>query len=147
AMVVAGDIRGAAMVATESEAFYDVALPDFFFRSANNDNFAYPDLNDYTATLIGFVRDDYDFREIFMADRFYRSDDLLSGISPLLDGDGFQTKNDHYRNLGIRVERGVYSLSNPAHLFEAQQTVDLGHTFEVAGVLTTRGFAEEFYRA
>ena len=73
AKVSGGDANGAAMdaitdtSATESDActgkdFYRVTLKNFITPWTNEEQTVFAPLNDYTATLIGIVRDDYDVR-------------------------------------------------------------------------------------
>ena len=59
----------------------------------NIDGDVFVPLNDYSATLIGLVRDDYDSRTILFEDILYVGQDSL-GITPYS-----ATNNTHYETL------------------------------------------------
>ena len=57
--------------ATHSSHFYRVTLMNFATPWTNRDQTVFAALNDYSATVIGFVRDDRDFRQILSDDVLY----------------------------------------------------------------------------
>ena len=62
-----GDPLAAAMIATDAPEFYSVTLKNFAAPWTNRDRSVFVPLNDYTATVIGMVRDEVDFRQLPMA--------------------------------------------------------------------------------
>ncbi len=83
-----GDPVAAALVATNNPGFYNVTLKNFVAPWTNRDQAVFVPLNDYTATVIGIVRDDGDFRTILFGDVLY----TVSGINPPYS----IANNDHY---------------------------------------------------
>ena len=121
----------AALLATQAPEFYSVTLRNFAAPWTNRAESVFVPLNDYTATVIGMVRDDVDFRGIL-------SDDLV------------------YVGSGAGVP--PYSVSNNAH-YEALETADLQAVLQpvpqssvnglppdaTAGVVTSRAAAKSFF--
>ena len=63
--------RDAAALAMDSPAFYNVTLKNLFTPWTNEEQTVFADLNDFSATLIGLVRDGSDFREALHGDVIY----------------------------------------------------------------------------
>src|SRR5262245_13971997 len=82
----------AAIHATDNPAFYNVTLKNFVAPWTNRDQAVFVPLNDYTATVIGMVRDDLDFRQILSGDILYIGSG--SGVPPYST-----TNNNHYEAL------------------------------------------------
>ena len=83
-----------------SSAFYSTTLKNFATPWTNRDQTVFAPLNDYTATVIGMVRDDVDFRTSLSADLVY----IGQGVSPAYS----PANNDHYvaledNNADLRV--------------------------------------------
>jgi hypothetical protein len=57
--------------AAHSSQFYTTTLKNFATPWTNRDQTVFAPLNDYTATVIGMVRDDVDFRTVLSADLVY----------------------------------------------------------------------------
>ena len=74
-----------------SSSFYSTTLKNFATPWTNRDQTVFAPLNDYTATVIGMVRDDVDFRSVLSADLVY----VGQGISPAYS----TTSNAHYEAL------------------------------------------------
>jgi hypothetical protein len=97
-------------------------------------------LNDYTATVIGLIRDDVPFTDVLSADVVYVG-------APGVVASGYsQTDNDHYEQLELeRVDLG-----NPALLRPVPQSTLPGSQLtsnDAAGVITTRAAGEAFFSA
>jgi hypothetical protein len=115
-----------------SSPFYSVVLKNFATPWTNRDQDVFAPLNDYTATVIGMVRDDVDFRGLL-------SDDILyvgSGVTPAYS----TTSNAHYEalessNADLRV------VLQPT----AQSSLNGLPSNAVAGVMTSRAAAEAFF--
>jgi hypothetical protein len=115
-----------------SSPFYSVVLKNFATPWTNRDQTIFAPLNDYTATVIGMVRDDKDFRGLL-------SDDILyvgNGTTPAFSTDN----NAHYEALEntnadlrmVLVERTQSGLNGlPPNA--------------TAGVITTRAAAQAFF--
>ncbi len=140
ALVQAGDPVAAARLAMEHPAFYTVSLKNFVTPWTNVDQTVFAPLNDYTATVIGIVRDDLPFDEVLTADLVYVGADGVVGP-------GYShTDNAHYEAL----ERQHVDLGDPALLVPTTQSGLPGsqlRTSEAAGVITTRAAAEAFFSA
>lgn len=130
-----GDPRAAAYTAMQNDAFYNVTLKNLATPWTNRDRDVFAPLNDYTATVIGMVRDDVDFRQVLSGNILYTGD--VSGLPAYSNSD-----NDHYEAL----EAGGYSLKD--NLVQRSQSSLTGLPAEAtAGVITTRGAAKSFFIA
>lgn len=113
-----------------SKNFYTVTLKNFASPWTNRDQTIFAPLNDYTATVIGLVKDNADFREVLFEDVVY----IGSGgpaYSP--------TSNDHY----VALESNNVDLRT---LTRTQQSSLNGlPPAATAGVITSRAGAEAFF--
>ena len=80
--IQAGNTDTAAQLAMANKNFYNVTLKNFVAPWTNRDRTVFVPLNDYTATVIGMVRDDVDFSTALSADLTY----TVSGSSPASGG-------------------------------------------------------------
>jgi hypothetical protein len=133
AALVPSDPVAAARIALEDPAFYDVTLKNFVAPWTNEDMSPFVPLNDYTATVIGLVRDEADFREVLHANVVYKGKSAL-GLPSYSDKD-----NDHYQALEISGE----SLKNALERGE-QSFLPATAT---AGVMTSRAASRAFFSA
>ena len=132
----------AAYVAMENKHFYNATLVNFITPWTNEAQAVFPEdmgsegiLNDYTATVIGVIRDDYDFRRILYDDILYVGD----GVTPAYS----YSSNAHYK----KIEELGLDMSNDTVLVEASQSINTGgvlSTADTAGVLTSRAGAKAF---
>ena len=135
----------AALIAIDNKNFYNVTLKNFITPWTNEAQTVFPldsdtegTLNDYTATVIGIIRDDRDFREILYADVLYRGKDTL-GLSAHSNVD-----NAHYKELEERAGLDLRVDLVPAN--EAVQSTVTGLVASAtAGVLTSRAAAKAFF--
>lgn len=130
----------AAYTAMDDPAFYDVTLKNFVAPWTNESMSPFVPLNDYTATVIGIVRDNHDFRRVLYDDILYVGNSSLNGISAYS-----MSNNDNYEDL----ERSGYSLSDESVLEQTTQSslnpeLPTGAT---AGIITTRAAARAFFSA
>ncbi len=134
--IAAGDALDAALSAVEAPSFYNVTLKNFAAPWTNRDQSVFVPLNDYTATVIGMVRDDVPFNTLLSANMVYigAADLGLPAYS--------MTSNAHYQAL---EDQGI---DLKANLVQTTQTAvtDLPAN-AVAGVTTTRAAAEAFFVA
>lgn len=133
--IAAGDDFSAAMIAMDNPAFYNVTLKHWVTPWTNEAFDVYAPLNDYTATVIGLIRDDADFRDVLSADVLYVGDTALN--LPAYS----TTNNQHYE----AMEENVVDLQ--AHLQQTTQSAETGIPADAtAGVLTTRAAAKAFFK-
>jgi len=115
-----------------SSPFYSVTLKNFATPWTNRDQTVFAPLNDYTATVIGVVRDDGDFRDILSEDVLY----VGEGVTPAYS----TTSNAHYDTLeGSNMDlRTVLSKKTQSSLNGLPPAA-------TAGVITSRAAAEAFF--
>jgi hypothetical protein len=134
-LVSAGDISAAADIAMNNPAFYSVTLKNWVTPWTNEDADVFAPLNDYTATVIGMVRDDMDFRQILSGDILYVGNS--SAGAPAYS----MSNNAHYQALDDQS-------ANLQEVLQAtsQSAVTGLPSDATAGVMTTRAAAKSFYK-
>jgi hypothetical protein len=138
--ITSGRADLAAELAMQNPAFYNVSLKNFVTPWTNEDMTVFAPLNDYTATVIGMIRDDVPFNLVLSEDIVY------TGANGLVNPNYQQTSNAHYEAL---EEAGV-DLSDDTLLVRRTQSGLPGSQLspgEAAGVTTTRAAAEAFFSA
>jgi hypothetical protein len=136
--------KTAAAKALENPAFYNVTLKNFVTPWTNEEETVFAPLNDYTATVIGMIRDDIDFRQILHGDIIYIGNSSSLGISGYSN-----SNNNHYEELEA-LGPIVGDLADPSILRGPPQGVTQSSTtslpvFATAGVVTTRAGARAFF--
>jgi hypothetical protein len=135
AALLPGDPVGAAKIATEDPAVYSVTLKNFVTPWTNRDQTVFAPLNDYTATVIGMVRDDVPFNTALSDDILYTVE--ASGV-PAVSA----SSNDHYEKaeeLGVDLK---------AALKRNTQSAVYGTPADgTAGLITTRAASSAFFIA
>jgi hypothetical protein len=129
----AGQPDAAAQLAMENDAFYRVTLKNWVAPWTNRDQTPFVPLNDYIATVMGYARDNRDFRGILFDDVLY----LGKGVSPSYS----LSSNAHYEALENS------NLQLKAVLEPQTQTSLTGYTGAAAGVMTSRAAAKAFFIA
>ena len=125
-----GDGEAAAALAMDHPDFYRVTLKNFITPWTNEEQTLFAPLNDYTATVIGIIRDNTDFREILYGDILYKgSANTYSNSS-----------NTHYEDL----ENSNTDLGDLAQLVATTQSAVTGIAAP-AGIFTTRAAAKAFF--
>lgn len=127
-------LMAAANRAMTSPGFYRTSLKNWVTPWTNVDETNLAPLNDYSALVIGMVRDDVPFNEVLTADLAY------VGVPNTYS----QTDNQHY----IDLENNRVDLSDPLLFQPTQQSALPGAqllTNETAGVITTRAAGEAFF--
>jgi hypothetical protein len=123
----------AAAIATQAPDFYNVTVKNMVTPWTNRDQTVFAPLNDYTATVIGMVRDDVAFNTALSADILYT---VNSGGLPAVSA----ANNDHYAT----AETNGVDLSTA--LKQTTQSGTYGIPTEAtAGLITTRGAASAFF--
>ncbi|MGP4845796.1 hypothetical protein ACTXGQ_16790 [Marinobacter sp. 1Y8] len=132
--VAGGNELGAALDATENAAFYDVTLKNFAAPWTNEAMSSFVPLNDYTATVIGAVLDNRDFRTILYGDYLYTGASGL-GLPSYSNGN-----NAHYEQL---EDSGVSLKDNLQYVTQSAVT---GLPPEAtAGIMTSRAASQAYF--
>ncbi|AWB67353.1 hypothetical protein C2869_13290 [Saccharobesus litoralis] len=134
ALIDANQASAAADIAIDTPSFYSVTLKLFATPWTNEEQDIFRPLNDYSATVIGMVRDDIDFRQVLQGDIAY------VGASSL-DIPAYSTNNNnHYAALDEQ------SIDLKQHLEQVTQSSLNGFPPEAtAGIMTTRQAARSFF--
>jgi len=133
-LITTGNGVNAAMLAMEHADFYNVTLKNFITPWTNEAETVFAPLNDYSATVIGMVRDNVDFRNILSADILYIGDSNL-GLPSYSN-----SNNDHYQAL----EDQRINLKD--NLIQSAQSAITGLPTEAtAGITTSRAAAKAFF--
>lgn len=101
----ANDQVGAAALVTEHPMFYNIIVRNFAGKMSNRDETINYPLNDFTATIIGAVRDNLNAKELLSGNFFYQGDPSKSAV-PSDDVDDILRSNKHYEALDL----GSYDL-------------------------------------
>ena len=135
-LILNGQPEQAARVAMEAPSFYTTVLKNWVTPWTNREQTVFAPLNDYTATVIGMIRDDVDFREVLTGDILY------------VGGNGAPAYSSSNNNLYEYLENNDLNLGDPAVLVKSTQSA---HTSlpnsATAGVMTTRAAAQSFFVA
>ncbi len=132
--LIDGNSSAAAALALDNNAFYNVTLKNFATPMTNEEQTVFAPLNDYTATIIGLVRDDLPYTEVLSADILYVGASAL-GLPAYSTGN-----NDHYAQMD---ERGIDLKTG---LVRSTQSSLTGLPPQAsAGVMTTRAAAKAFF--
>lgn len=131
-----GEPEKASYEAMKDKNFYNVTLKNMVTPWTNEEQTVFAPLNDYTATVIGIVRDDVDFREILQGDILYTGN--AEGVPSYSNN-----SNAHYEAL----ENNGHDLSDPSVLVANTQSSVTGLPAQAtAGVMTTRAAAKAFFK-
>jgi hypothetical protein len=129
-----GTANAAALLATQDPAFYNNTIRNLATPWTNTAQTVFAPLNDYTATVIGMVRDDVPFNTLLSADIIYTAD-AASGAP------AYSTSNN---NMYQALDDSGADLS--VHLKQSTQSSITGlPAAATAGVLTTRAAANAFF--
>ena len=134
AQMMATDPVSAALIATNDPAFYNNTIRNLATPWTNRDQTVFAPLNDYTATVVGMVRDNVPFNTLLSADLLYVADSASGApaYSPA-NNDMYQAMDDN--NVDLK-----------AHLVPSTQSALTGiPSSATAGVMTTRGAASAFF--
>ncbi len=138
AQMMATDPVDAALMATNDPAFYNGTIRNLAAPWTNRDQSVFVPLNDYTATVVGMVRDNVPFNTLLSADLVYiasasaASTYGLPAYSP--------ANNDLYQT----IDADNVDLST-ALVSSTQSAITGIPSAATAGVLTTRGAASAFF--
>ena len=136
AEIAAGRPLAAANIAMQSSAFYNVTLKNFVAPWTNREQSVFVPLNDYTATVIGMVRDDEPFDTVLSADILYTAPGA-SGVAAYSP-----SNNDHFDQL----EQTGADLKTVL-VKQTQSGLNGIPAAATAGVMTSRAAAQAFFIA
>jgi hypothetical protein len=132
------DAVSAALMATNDPAFYNYTIRNLAAPWTNRDQSVFVPLNDYTATVVGMVRDNVPFNQLLSADMIYIAN---AGATSTYSLPAYSPANN---NLYQAMD------DNNVDLFTAltqttQSSITGIPTAATAGVMTTRGAASAFF--
>ena len=134
--IAGGNAINAAYRAMNNSAFYNATLKNWASPWTNRDSNKFAPLNDYTATVIGLVRDSVDYRQVLFGDIVYVGE---NGVVPAPYSN---SNNTHYEQL----EANGIDLGDDTKLVPRNQSTVTGLPVEAtAGVMTTRAAARAFF--
>lgn len=135
-----GNPQAAAMRAMNNPNFYNVTLKNWATPWTNREQTVFAPLNDYSATVIGMVRDDIGFDQLLTANLVYHANGAQANgqtapnYSP--------SSNAHYEFL---EDNGVNLMTQLNG--DSQTNVSGLPASATAGIMTTRGAASAFFVA
>jgi hypothetical protein len=137
------DAITAAYIAMDNKHFYNATLVNFITPWTNEARAIFPEdidtegtLNDYTATVIGAIRDEIDFRRILYDDILY----VGAGVTPAYS----YSSNAHYQAL----EASGADMGDNTVLVQVSQSANTSGVLtpaDTAGVITSRAGAKAFF--
>jgi hypothetical protein len=134
-MTASPDSVSAALLATHDPSFYNNTIRNMAAPWTNRDQSVFVPLNDYTATVVGMVRDDVPFNTLLSADLVYIG---AAGGIPAYS----PANNDMYQTM----DNNNIDLSSKANLVSSTQSALTGiPAAATAGVMTTRAGANAFF--
>ena len=135
-LIASNQATAAANIALQAPSFYNVTLKNFVTPWTNRDQTVFAPLNDYTATVIGMVRDDVPFNTVLSGDILY------------VGGAGLPAYSNTDNNLYQQMEDQDLNLGSPSVLVQTTQSSATGlAAAATAGVLTSRAASQAFFIA
>jgi hypothetical protein len=132
--MTATDAVSAALIATQDPAFYNNTIRNMAAPWTNRDQSVFVPLNDYTATVVGMVRDDVPFNTLLSADLVYTADGA-SGVPAYSPANNAMYDAMDANNVDLK-----------AHLVSSPQSALTGiPAAATAGVMTTRGAGSAYF--
>lgn len=149
--VAAGDLKGAAQIATADKNFLNLTVKQMALRMSTREETIRIPLNDFAAGFIGITRDQKDARELLTGNFYYMGDIALirpadAALVPAPQGyrllEDVVRSNRHYET----IDNGVIDIGKVLKRVEGQQLASqndantLVFNIDSAGVLTSRAF-------
>jgi hypothetical protein len=135
-----GDLKGAAAIATADDGFYATTVRDMAAIMDNKDGSPLLTFDDFQATMIGATRDDLDARTLLTGNYAYREPASAGLPEPALNG------NDHYAGIDASFLNLNKTLVKTSPQWPTSVTPN-NQAMESAGLLTSRGWAANYYSA
>lgn len=125
---------GAAYLAMENPAFYNATLKNWATPWTNREDNKFAPLNDYSATVVGIVRDGVDYRQVLFGDIIY------------VPNNSYGTYSNSNNNAYAALEAADGNMGDSSVLQQrAQSSVTGLPTAATAGIATTRAAARAFF--
>ena len=121
-------------IALENSSFYNVTLKNFVTPWTNEEQTVFASLNDYTATVIGMIRDDIPFNQVLSGNILYIGQSGL-GLPSYSMAD-----NNHYvamEEQNIDLKTGLEQIT--------QSSITNLPAEATSGIITTRAAAKAFF--
>ena len=129
------DGTAAAEIATNDPNFYNVTIKDFASKMSNREETNLVSLNDFIATVVGFVRDRLDAKKMLYENVFYMADPSKAAVPGSMEMDIVKS-NNHYEALSSdRFDLAKVLIPSKQKIFNGTAVVD---NPTPAGLLTTR---------
>ncbi len=137
-LLILNDTIGAAAIATSQASFYNITVRDFASRMSNRDETINTPLNDFTATVIGAVRDETSAKSLLTDNMVYVGDTSKASV-PSDDINDILKSNNHYQALDTgRFDLSKVLVRTTQKVFDGKGAVE---NPTPAGLLTTRQWA------
>lgn len=134
-LIASGNRMAAAQLVVEQSHFYNITLRDFASQMSNRDETINVPLNDFTATVIGAVRDNLSAKTLLTGNYVYIADATKAAIPSDWENDILRS-NSHYIALGSgRYDLAKVLVRTEQRLFNGASVVN---NPTPAGLLTTR---------
>jgi hypothetical protein len=135
ALLRVGDGVGAAAKVTSDPSFINITVRDFAAKMSNRDETINTQLNDFTATVVGIVRDEISAQRMLTDDITYQADPTKAPVPGDLIDDMLRS-NNHYEALSVgRYDLNKVLVPMKQKLFNGTEAVN---NPSPAGVLTSR---------
>ena len=142
-----------ATAAIAQDTFYSRTVMNFADPETNEgEEILARNLSDYTATIIGFIKDELDYRRILYDDVVYTVNPALTvnlpdndnngQLTPVTTGPYSAADNLAYERLEEAVKHGQVTLAD--NLTQATQSATTGYAIQ-AGIYSLRGYGSVFY--
>ncbi len=133
--IISGDSIGAAALATQDSRFYNITVRDFASKMSNRAETITTPLNDFTATVIGAVRDEINAQRLLWDNIVYVADPAKTSVPSSLVADKLRS-NNHYESLDTqRIDLAKVLMPTSQKIFDGSKGMDMPTP---AGLLTTR---------
>lgn len=134
-MLNANNPIGAAQLITDLPMFYNNTVKNFAARMSNRDETINTVLNDFTATVIGAVRDNINAKQLLYDNFYYQADPAKAAVASD-EVDDILKSNNHYQALDVgNFDLKAVLVKKPQILFDGNSAVP---NPTPAGLLTTR---------
>lgn len=131
------DSIGAAALATDDPRFYNITVRDFASKMSNRSETINVPLNDFTATVIGAVRDELNSQRLLWDDITYVADPTKAAVPATLITDILRS-NNHYEALdNLRVDVSKVLKQSSQKIFTGKSAAAMPTP---AGLLTSRAW-------
>lgn len=131
------DALGAAAIATNDPRFYNITVRDFASKMSNRSETIDTPLNDFTATVIGAVRDQINAQRLLWDDITYIADRKKVAVPSTMAPDILKS-NNHYESLANqRADLSNVLMMSTQKIFDGIKAVPMPTP---AGLLTSRAW-------